>query len=320
MTSPSPTKRRYKVGLALGSGAARGWAHVGVLRALDELGVEIDAYAGCSVGALVAGARLLGIEKTFQRWARSIGPVSAFGQFNLSVARGGLINPDRAFSRFRDRDKPIETLGRPFGAAATDLATGKEVWLTAGSTLDACRASSAIPLIFQASRYFANDIEHWLIDGATSNPVPVTLARALGADRVIAVDLNAHAMALSRFDRPTTREVVPVEAPLPANADSFTAPVETFFKQQKQGLTQRLALAKARANAHPQFFETALATMDIIQSQLAQARARADAAEVRITPDLSAASAAAFDRWEYFEEAGYQATIAAKDAIQALAV
>ncbi|MEM9422385.1 MAG: patatin-like phospholipase family protein, partial [Pseudomonadota bacterium] len=185
-SKPYPPTRAGKpprLGLALGSGGAKGWAHVGVLKALDELGIEADVYAGCSAGALVSGAKLLGILDELKEWAMNIGPMGAVTAFGVQLSRGGLINPDKAFGQFARYDLPIETLSSPWGAVATDLATGLEVWLTEGSTLNACRASSAVPLVLQAASHTIDDDEHWLIDGGVANPVPVNLARALGADR-----------------------------------------------------------------------------------------------------------------------------------------
>lgn len=310
---------RPRLGLALGSGAARGWAHAGVLRALDDLGVEVDVYAGCSAGALVSGAHLLGIWDEFSDWAQRIGPVGAVATFGLQLSRGGLITPDKAFAQFMPADQPIEALAKPWGAVATDLATGKEVWLTQGSTLSACRASSAVPMVLQAASHTINDVEHWLIDGGASNPVPVSLARALGADRVISVDLNAFAEVITRFDRPTTREVVAVMDEADAPDTALPEAVEVFLKKQSRDISRRFALAKAKALSRPQFLETAIATIEIIQMQLANARAKVDVADLRLTPNLKGLSAASFDQWEQFDAIGYETAMAQREAILALA-
>ncbi|MEM9987955.1 MAG: patatin-like phospholipase family protein [Pseudomonadota bacterium] len=317
-SSSCDEKKRPRLGLALGSGAARGWAHVGALRAFDELNIDIDVYAGCSVGALVSAAKLLDIWEEFQGWARELSPIEAMKSFGLNLNRGGLIDPKKAFDIFHHADQNVEDLSVPWGAVATDLGTGEEVWLTQGSVLQACRASSAVPMIMQAVRYRETGQEHWLIDGAAANPVPVNLARALGAERIIAIDLNDHIHGpLKRFNRPTTRAVVPV-AEEPAEEGPFQA-IETFIKTQSQDITRRLALAKAQALSRPQFLETAIATTDIIQAQLARARAQVDIADLRITPNLSMGSAASFDLYEIFEQEGYRATMAAKEDILSIA-
>ncbi len=318
ISKPSSEKPRPRIGLALGSGAARGWAHVGVLRALDELGVEVDVYAGCSAGALVSAAKLLGILEDVKKWAKDIGPMGAVATFGLQLSRGGLINPEKAYGQFAGQDVDIDALPQAWGAVATDLATGQEVWMTEGSTLLACQASSAVPMVLQAVSYAIEGEEHWLIDGGVSNPVPISLARALGADHVIAVDLMASVQLISRFNRPPTREVVPVEAPEARPEAPLGEALETFLRSQQKDLARRFAMAKAKALSRPQFLETAIATIGIVQMQLSAARARIDMADVTITPNLEGLSPAAFDQHEAFEALGYEAAMSQRDALLAL--
>lgn len=314
MSSQYPT-----IGLAWGSGAARGWAHVGVLRALQELEIPIDVEAGCSAGALFSGARRLGILDEFLTWARELDPLGALGHFALGLGAGGFVNPTRAFGAFKAADRPIESLEQPWGAVATDLATGGEVWLTHGSVLDAARASSAIPLVMQAAPVMFRGAERWMIDGAASNPVPVSLARALGADRVIAVDLNASAITLKRFNRPQTRAVVAVEEAPVTNEKSFLPDaVSALVRDTRAYVKRELSMARAKAMAKPQLFETAAATMDIVQAHLAAARAQIDVADVRIMPELGDIRASSFDRHEEIAERGYVAAMQVKDQLLAV--
>ena len=156
------------------------------------------------------------------------------------------------------------------------------------------------------------------MDGGVSNPVPVSLARALGAERVISVDLNTVTQTLKRFDRPTTTAVVPAESS-DDNGEGLLAPISKAITDVQKDIERRMALAKARHFAQPQLFETVAATIDIIQRQLAQARAQVDVADVRLTPDLSCATAAAFDHHEEFEEIGYQCAMHAKNDILSIA-
>ncbi|NNU17650.1 hypothetical protein HK107_15060 [Parvularcula sp. ZS-1/3] len=290
-----------------------------MLKALDELGIDVNVDAGCSAGALVSAARRLGIWEEFSSWAKELDPIGALGQFAISIGAGGFVDPARAFQVFRYADKDIEELEKPWGAVATDLATGTEVWLTKGSVLDAARASSAIPLVMQAAPVMFRGAERWMIDGAASNPVPVSLARSLGATRVIAVDLNASAITLKRFDRPQTREVVMVEEPEPEESGFLPEPVTTFIRDTQNFLSREISMARAKALAKPQLLETAAATMDIVQAHLAAARAQIDVADVRITPRLDDISPAAFDRHDEIAERGYLATMEAKDQLLAIA-
>lgn len=181
-------RRQPRVGLVLGSGAARGWAHIGVIRALEQAGVRPDLVCGTSVGALVGAAYATGEFDRFCAGASGMrrGDVISFMDVGLS---GGLLKGER-FMTFVSRvceDRPIEDLAMPFAAVATSLESGAEVWLRTGSTLSAVRASLAMPGLFTP----VQSTDGTLVDGALVNPVPVSLARAMGADVVIAVDLSA---------------------------------------------------------------------------------------------------------------------------------
>lgn len=309
MTATPPRK---KLGLALSSGAARGWAHVGVLRGLKEMGVEPDVIAGSSVGALVGGAHLLGVLDDFQQWARELKPLSALEHFLFRIQSGGLIDAAPAFEAFRDRDKNIEDLPIPFGAVASDLSTGEEIWLTEGSTIDAARASSAIPLIFHAVKHQ----NRWLLDGALVNPTPVSLARKLGADVVISVDLNAVPRVVDRLS--------PKKAGLPAPLETLPAPttmtgaVTRLIEDTQRAIEKQIAIARARADATPYLFETAYAAADIFQMQLSRARAIAEPPDILLQPDMRDALPNAFDRADEFIDEGEKAVHAAAGQIQQL--
>lgn len=292
-----------KLGLVLGSGAARGWAHIGVLRALAEIGIKPDVIAGCSVGALVGGAHLIGALDSFESWARALKPISALDAFSLKVQRGGFINVNAAFDAFREFDRDIETLDVKFGAVATDLSNGDEIAITTGSVIDAARASSAIPIVFHAVEHQAR----WLVDGALANPAPVSLARKLGADIVICVDLNGVPRALDRFDRkahpPTSTAETPVK-PSPSNA------VERLIKDTSAAIKRQIEHAKSNADAKPHLLETGYAAADIFQMHLARARMRAEPADLLLRPDMRDAMPTAFDRADEFIDVGYHAMIA----------
>ena len=302
-----------KLGLALGSGAARGWAHIGVLRGLEEIGVKPDAIAGCSVGALVGGAYLIGALDAFESWARELKPLSALQRFNLKLVRGGFIDTEPAFDAFRDYDKPIEDLPVRFAAVAADLGTGEEITITTGSVIDAARASSAIPVVFHA----VPRNNRWLVDGALANPAPISAARALGADVVVAVDLNAVPRVLERFDPPPPGPPALVPEAQPP-ATTFTGAVTRLIDETQAAVQRQIDLAKARADAAPHLFETAYAAADIFQMHLARARAKADPPDVMLKPDMRDAMPTAFDRADEFIEEGRRALLAEADRIKAL--
>ncbi len=301
-----------KLGLVLGSGAARGWAHVGVLRGLKEIGVEPDIIAGCSVGALVGGAYVIGALDEFESWARELKPLSALERFTLKVHRGGLIDTAPAFDAFRAYDKNIEDLAVNFAAVAADLATGDEVAITAGSVIDAARASSAIPVIFHSVQHGGR----WLVDGALANPAPVSHARALGADIVLAVDLNAVPRVLDRFDAPPPN--LPVNAAAPTSKPGFSGAVTKLIKDTRGAVRRQFDLAKARSDAAPHLFETAYAAADIFQMHLARARARTDPPDILLRPDMRDAMPTSFDRADEFIEEGRKALLNMRGELEAL--
>ncbi|GAA0852173.1 patatin-like phospholipase family protein [Aliiglaciecola litoralis] len=178
-----------KIGLALGSGAARGWAHIGIIQALEELGVKIDVVAGCSIGAYVGAAYASNKLTPLGEWASSLTEWQVLGLMGVGIRKGALASGHRVFKALEEKfcEENFEQLALPFGVVATDLYSGKEVAFTKGPIGSAVRASCAIPALFPPVAYEGR----WLVDGAVVNPVPVNLCRQLGADFVFAVNLSA---------------------------------------------------------------------------------------------------------------------------------
>ncbi|WP_240539898.1 patatin-like phospholipase family protein [Salinarimonas soli] len=193
MTSivPAPDnggRHKIRVGLALGAGAARGWSHIGVLRVLEAAGVPVDVIAGCSIGAVVGGCYAAGKLDELERFALSLSKRGVVGLLDFHLGSSGLIAGER-LRRLLERDLAelkVEDLGRRFACVATEIGTGHEIWLSRGPLIEAMRASYALPGIFDPVRIKGR----LLMDGALVNPVPVTTARALGADVVLCVNLN----------------------------------------------------------------------------------------------------------------------------------
>jgi len=181
-------RRKPRIGVALGAGSARGWAHIGVLRRLVEAGIAPEVVCGTSIGALVGAVYADDDLARFERWVDDLTWRKVVGYFDLSFG-SGILKGGKLFDSLRGDflEKRIEELPRPFGAVATDFPSGREVWLRAGPVADAVRASIALPGLFTPSP----DGDRLLVDGALVNPVPVSLARAMDADLVIAVDLSA---------------------------------------------------------------------------------------------------------------------------------
>ena len=179
---------KNKIAVALGGGVARGWAHIGVLKALIKAGIEPDIVVGTSIGAVVGGCYAAGKLDELEDFACQLTRRKVFGFLDFNMSGSGLISGHRlcdAFDRHLEHVQ-IQNMPRRFVAVATELGTGHEVWLTRGRLVDAMRASYALPGIFRP----VNINGRWLADGALVNPIPVSAARALGARTVIAVNLN----------------------------------------------------------------------------------------------------------------------------------
>lgn len=179
-----------KIGIALGSGGARGWSHIGVLRALEDEGIVPDVVAGCSMGALVGAAYCAGELDFIEEWAVSVSWRTIMSFLDVNLSGGGLIEGAHVerFIKTISEDLQFDDLKKPFVVIATDLQSGREVWLQQGSVLDAVRGSIAIPGVFGPKKLNGK----LLLDGGMTNPVPVSACRAMGADIIIAVDPNAN--------------------------------------------------------------------------------------------------------------------------------
>src|SRR5579859_5617689 len=187
--------RRPVIGLALGGGAARGFAHIGIVRTLIAHGIIPNVVVGTSIGAVVGGAYAAGHLDTLEEWARGLQPRNVLGYLDIRLNGSGLIGGDKLAAQLEAAigQTLIEDLPLKFATVATEVRTGHEIWLTHGRMVDAMRASYALPGIF--SPVLAGD--RWLVDGALVNPVPVSAARALGAEIVIAANLSSDVFAHS---------------------------------------------------------------------------------------------------------------------------
>ena len=181
-------KNDLKIGIALGSGAARGWAHIGVLRVLEEAGIRPQIVCGTSIGALVGAVYADGDIDALEDWVLGLTWRKVLGFFDISF-NGGFLKGAKLITYLRDNllETTVEELAIPFGAVATDLRNGREVWLREGRAVDVVRASIALPGLFTP----VEQDGRLLVDGALVNPVPVSLCRAMGADFVIGVDLGS---------------------------------------------------------------------------------------------------------------------------------
>jgi NTE family protein len=278
---------RRKIGLVLGSGLARGWAHIGVLRALRRLGLEPDIVAGCSIGSVVGGIYLAGKLDLLEKWALGLNKKKIISFLDLRLRSGGLIGGHRIMEEIINNigDLYIHELGRPYIAVATDLVTGHEIWLQKGKLAEAMRASFAMPGVFPPIKVDGK----FLIDGGLVNPVPVAACRALGADMVIAVNLNADIIGKAR--QPGS------SLPTAAGFDLL----KMIDQSGDEGAPTIDSLSRRvfrRESNTPSLFGVLVATMNIMQDRITRSRMAGEPPDVMISPRLGNIGLLEFDRAE----------------------
>jgi NTE family protein len=299
---------RPLVGLVLGSGAARGFAHIGVLHALKERGIVPDIVVGTSIGALVGGCYASSQLDNVEAWARSLTMRRIIGYLDVRLGGSGLISGGRLAGQLEESmgKTLIEELPVRFAAIATEVGTGHEVWLARGSLPLALRASYALPGIFPPIALGGR----WLVDGALVNPVPVSVARAFGARVVIAVNLNA-----DRFGRGATiashgsdpGDEKPVAAAKPHNG--FLG-LRGIFGAERALKRQIIA-----GSARPGFSTVMIESFNIMQDRLTRMRMAGDPPDVHITPHIGHIGWLDFHRAAEAIDIGQAATERALDSI-----
>lgn len=300
--------RRLKIGLALGAGVARGWAHIGVLRGLACEGIVPDVIAGTSIGAVVGGAYASDNLDALEDWAFSLKDNSFFRFLDLKLSGSGLFGSDRLESLMHERfgDVTFENLTMPFTAVACDLKTGHEVWLDSGALSDGLRASFALPGVFEPQ----NIRGQWLVDGALVNPVPVSVCRAAGCDLVIAVNLAEDIYGRARAAK---------AGALASNNYGVFDDMESLANEpqaKERSFFQKLFRHKKDA---PSLFTNMVASLNIMQNRLSRSRLAGDPPDVTITPRCGHIGLMEFHRCHELIEEGNRAFDAAlpqlKDAI-----
>lgn len=305
-----------KIGLALGSGSARGWAHMGVLKALDEAGIRPDVVCGSSIGALVGAAYAAGELERFADWVQTLNMRRVFGfmDFNLT---GGMLKGEKLIDFWRRNfaDFEIEKSPMQFGAVATDLHSGAEVWMREGSIAEAVRASIALPGLFTPVVREGR----LLVDGGLVNPVPSTLARAMGADIVIAVDLNADLM--QRHMRPmaveqrTSADTAPPKLVEAQSADWISRIQNGLRGWRPGGAGAGNALDMVRV---PSLLDVVMTSVNIMQMRITRSRMAGDPPELVIAPRLAHLGLLDFHRAKEAIDEGYTATLAALPRLEYL--
>lgn len=299
------THRHIRVGLALGSGSARGWSHVGVIRALLRAGIEPDIVCGSSIGALVGAAYAAGELDRLEPWVASLTRQGVMSLLDLRLS-AGMIEGRKLMRYFRERfdDPGIEHLPRAFACVATELDSGREVWLRDGPVIDAVRASIALPGLFTPMQRDGR----LLVDGGLVNPVPVSLCRAMGADVVVAVDLNWDLVGRRSRAAPSLYAE-------PSDAPSTPARARTL-----DSLWRRLWPSSDEPSAlpMPSMLGVLTASLNIMQVRITNSRLAGEPADVVVRPRVAGIGPMDYHRGEVAMEAGQRAAEQALPMLQEL--
>jgi NTE family protein len=296
---------RPKLGLVLGSGAARGWAHIGILEGLKRLELVPDIVCGTSIGALVGAAFVTGRMDALRSRLEAFGRSDVAMLLDVRLTTGGLIEGKRIETFLEELGiaGEIESLACRYAAVATDIASGREVWLQTGPIGLAVRASIGMPGVFSPAR---SNEGTWLVDGGLVNPIPVSLARALGAGIVIAVDLNAELLG-RRF----------VKALNEASSGTPAPPLPSGIPQWvRDAATPLLARAFEAGPNYPSYFEVLANSLNIMEDRITRARLAGDPPDVLLRPRLGAFSWLDFHRAKETIAEGIACVEAARPAIQ----
>jgi NTE family protein len=289
-----PKSQAPSIGLALGGGAARGFAHIGVIRGLKARGIVPDVIVGTSIGAVVGGCYAAGRLDTLETLARGLTPRAVMSFLDVSLSGSSLIGGGRLARRFAAElgTQAIEDLPIRFAAIATEVDTGHEIWLTRGRLVDALRASYALPGIFPAVHIGGR----WLVDGTLVNPVPVSAARALGARLVIAVGVTS-----GRRGRGTT---IHSHGP---DKDELEVEDATPQQSERRGLARMRRRPFVGYGGRPRIPTVMVEAYNIMQDRIMRARLAGDPPDVMISPRLGGIGWFDFHRAEDAIAAGAEA-------------
>lgn len=315
-----------KIGLALGSGAARGWSHIGIIQALEELGIDIDVVAGCSIGAYVGAAYTSGKLQELADWASSLSEWQVLGLMGVGLRKGGLASGLKVFQALEENfsEQQFEALSKPLAVVATDLYSGQEVSFLTGSIDVAIRASCAIPGLFPPIPF--ND--RWLVDGAVVNPVPVNLCRQMGADFVIAVNLSAD------FRPQLSKEYNQEHAKNQQKTTDFFKKSQEIMQQLFKGADKKdktsdetqdseslLTLTKEPSSPlpstpAPSIIGVMTSSLEILQARVTRSRLAGDPPDVLIEPQLRDVGSMEFHRAEELIEEGQKSVARVAEQIK----
>ena len=268
------TTGKIDIGLALGGGSARGWAHIGIIRALTEAGIEPSIVTGCSIGSIVGASYVAGNLQRLEDWVGSLSRLDVARFYELRLSLNGFVDVDKLkqfmVQNVCAENRLIADLEKVYASVSTDLDTGKEVWFSEGPVLDSVLASIALPGLFAP----VHNRGRWLVDGGLVNPVPVSLCHALGADIVIGVNLNGDVVGKHRKPLPGYRKAEE-NGTLDKLLDSIKSYSGNWFSSEKSVLDP------------PGLFDSIAGSINIVQDRITRSRMAGDPPDILLNPQLA---------------------------------
>lgn len=315
-------KSKSRIGIALGGGAARGWAHIGILRQLAEMGIHPDIVSGCSIGSLVGAAYAADNLGKLEKWVLSLTKIEMMRFFEFNTSFNGFVRQEKLRQLFHEQvcaqQQSIEGLNKRFSSVATNLQNGREIWFTDGPVIDAVWASIALPGLFPP--FLCKD--QWLIDGGLVNPVPVSHCRAFGADTVIAVNLNHNLLWTKNRKRQSstepeatpeqTQHQEPPQTPEETIGNHLVNTVTSSLREYSSNLFSD----KKSDNPMPGVIDTLAGSIYIMQDKITRSRMVGDPPELLLNPRLSNIGLLEFYRAEEAIEEGRQSVLRMQTEIE----
>ena len=294
---------RKTVGLVLGSGSSRGWAHIGVIEALEEEKIPIDYIVGCSIGSYVGAIYASGGFKSLKEFVLRMDGKKVFSYFDVVFPRSGLLNGTKRLKELYSMHTDaadFSDLKIPLMMVATDLATGKRVVLKSGSILHALRATMSIPGLFAPVKVK----DRWLVDGGLVDPVPVGAARTLEADVVIAVDLNSGVVSRTKRIRQARHPARKTAHPL-AYKGELIEKLSDFYEAAGINFAGKINELLGRESLTPDIIETVMTSINIMQERITRINLAVEPPDILIQPHLGQLKMLDFDQVEHAIEEGY---------------
>ncbi len=304
---------RKTVGLVLGSGSTRGWAHIGVIEALEEEKIPIDYVAGCSIGSYVGAIYASGALESLKEFVLRMDGKKVFSYFDVVFPRSGFLNGTKRLKELysmHTEAADFYDLKIPLMMVATDLATGKKVVLKSGNILSALRATMSIPGLFAPVKVKGR----WLVDGGLVDPLPVGVARALEADVVIAVDLNSGVVSGKKRIRPTQRTAKKTGDPQAYKSELFQK-LSDYYETAGINFAGKINEMLGRESSTPDIIETVMTSINIMQERITRINLAVEPPDILIQPHLGQLKMMDFDQVEHTIEEGYTGV---KDKIEVI--